>query len=102
MVGQSLPPTILISLLPYGILTAITTLWLAEWYAVTAQRPDDLKPSLGLLEWVAKRGLPSGVLAEQVDTYTNAPLSVSPLTWSHAAYVATIQSYPKAAVRLNG
>jgi hypothetical protein len=27
------------------------------------------------------------VLAEQVDPYTGAPLSVAPLTWSHAAFV---------------
>lgn len=74
----------------------ITTLWLAEWYAVTAQNLKDLKSSMELLEWVARRALPSGVLAEQVNPYTNAPLSVSPLTWSHAAYVATIQSYLKA------
>jgi glucoamylase len=54
------------------------------------------------LEWVAWRALPSGVLAEQVNPYTNDPLSVSPLTWSHAAYIATVQSYLEAAVRVNG
>ena len=80
----------------------ITTLWLADWYAVIAQEPEDLKPALKLLEWVASHALPSGVLAEQVNPYTNAPLSVSPLTWSHAAYVATVQSYLEAAARLNG
>ena len=37
--------------------------------------------------------LPSGVLAERVHPYTNAPMSVAPLTWSHATYVATIQAY---------
>jgi GH15 family glucan-1,4-alpha-glucosidase len=80
----------------------ITTLWLAEWYAVTAQQPEDLRPALELLQWVAMRALPSGVLAEQVNPYTNAPLSVSPLTWSQAAYVATVQAYLAAAARLNG
>jgi GH15 family glucan-1,4-alpha-glucosidase len=80
----------------------ITTLWLAEWYAVTAKQPEDLRRSLELLEWVARRALPSGVLAEQVNPYTNAPLSVSPLTWSHAAYVATVQSYLAAMARLSG
>jgi GH15 family glucan-1,4-alpha-glucosidase len=78
----------------------ITTLWLAEWYAVTAQKSSDLKPALVLLEWVAKRTLPSGVLAEQVNPHTNEPLSVSPLTWSHAAYVASVQSYIDAAARV--
>jgi glucoamylase len=80
----------------------ITTLWLAEWYAATAQTLEDLKPSLELLEWVAKHALPSGVLAEQVNPYTNDPLSVSPLTWSHAAYVASVLSYLEAAVRIRG
>jgi GH15 family glucan-1,4-alpha-glucosidase len=37
--------------------------------------------------------LPSGVLAEQVHPVTYRPLSVSPLTWSHAAFVTTILEY---------
>jgi glucoamylase len=80
----------------------INTLWLAEWYAVTAQTLEELKPSLELLEWVARHALPSGVLAEQVNPYTNDPLSVSPLTWSHAAYIASVQSYLEAAARVKG
>jgi len=71
----------------------ITTLWLAEWYAVTARERKGLDKSLELLNWVAARSLDSGVLAEQVNPYTNEPLSVSPLTWSHAAYVSTVQTY---------
>ncbi len=78
----------------------ITTLWLAEWYAATAQTLQDLKPSLELLEWVASHALPSGVLAEQVNPYTNDPLSVSPLTWSHAAYVTSVQFYLEAVIRV--
>jgi len=79
----------------------ITTLWLAEWYAVTAKDTEDLKRSQELLEWVAARALPSGVLAEQVNPYTNEPLSVSPLTWSHAVYVATVQTWLQARARLD-
>ena len=71
----------------------ICTLWLAEWYAVTAKHQDELKPSLDLLVWVAEHALPSGILAEQVDPYTDQALSVSPLTWSHAAYVSTVLTY---------
>ena len=71
----------------------ICTLWLAEWYALTAKHPGDLKQSMELLEWVAAHALPSGVLAEQVDPYTDQPVSVSPLTWSHAAYVSTVLTY---------
>jgi GH15 family glucan-1,4-alpha-glucosidase len=32
-------------------------------------------------------------MAEQVHPYTNAPLSVSPLTWSHATLVMTVREY---------
>lgn len=78
----------------------ITTLWLAEWVAVTARNAEDLQRSRDLLAWVAERALPSGVLAEQVHPYTNAPLSVSPLTWSHAVYIATVQAWLQAQARL--
>jgi GH15 family glucan-1,4-alpha-glucosidase len=71
----------------------ICTLWLAEWYSLTAKRADDLKQALDILEWVAAHALPSGILAEQVDPYTGQPVSVSPLTWSHAAYVSTLLTY---------
>lgn len=78
----------------------ITTLWLAEWYAVTAKTEADLQRSLELLEWVAARALESGVLAEQVNPYSGAPLSVSPLTWSHAVTVAAVQRWLAASERL--
>jgi glucoamylase len=71
----------------------ICTLWLAQWYIALARSVDDLKPALDILEWTAAHALPSGVMAEQVDPYTNAPVSVSPLTWSHATLVATVQEY---------
>jgi glucoamylase len=71
----------------------ICTLWLAQWYIATARKMGDLKPALDILEWVAAHALPSGVMAEQVNPYTNAPMSVSPLTWSHATLVATVQEY---------
>ena len=80
----------------------ICTLWLAEWYAKTAKQPDDLKQSMELLEWVAGHALPSGILAEQVDPYTDQPVSVSPLTWSHAAYVSTVLSYLQSKKHLRG
>lgn len=71
----------------------ICTLWLAEWLTLVARHADELKPALEILEWVAGHALPSGILAEQVDPYTDQPLSVSPLTWSHAAYVSTVITY---------
>jgi oligosaccharide amylase len=67
--------------------------WLAEYRIAQAQTEDELHQAIPLLEWVQARALPSGVLAEQVDPYSDAPLSVSPLTWSHAEYVAAIRWY---------
>jgi hypothetical protein len=32
-------------------------------------------------------------MAEQLHPYTGEPLSVSPLTWSHAEYVRTVREY---------
>ncbi len=78
----------------------ITTLWLADWYAVTAKNSEDLEKSLELLNWAVARALPSGVLAEQVNPYTNEPLSVSPLTWSHATFVASVQNWLEAHKRV--
>jgi GH15 family glucan-1,4-alpha-glucosidase len=79
----------------------ICTLWLAEWYALMAKQTADLKQALALLEWVAGHALPSGILAEQVDPYTGQPLSVSPLTWSHAAYVSTVLTYLQRKMQLS-
>ena len=79
----------------------ICTLWLAQWYIAKAQTAEDLRPVLEILDWVAARALPSGVMAEQVHPYTSAPLSVSPLTWSHATLVMTVREYVKAWERVD-
>lgn len=71
----------------------ICTLWLAQWRIAQAQTEADLERAVDLLHWVRERALPSGVLAEQVHPYDGRPLSVSPLTWSHAAYVTVVHAY---------
>jgi GH15 family glucan-1,4-alpha-glucosidase len=80
----------------------VSTLWLAEWYIATAATLDDLERPLALLRWCASKALPSGVLAEQVHPYTGEPLSVSPLTWSHAAFVSAVQHYARVSARIQG
>jgi oligosaccharide amylase len=80
----------------------ISTLWLAEWYIATAATLDDLERPLALLRWCASKALPSGVLAEQVHPYTGEPLSVSPLTWSHATFVSAVQHYARASAGIQG
>jgi GH15 family glucan-1,4-alpha-glucosidase len=79
----------------------ICTLWLAQWHIAAAKEASDLAPALELLRWVAARALPSGVLAEQVDPDHDRPLSVSPLTWSHAAVIQTVVDYTEALSRFN-
>lgn len=71
----------------------ICTLWLAQYRIAVAKTIDDLHKALPLLEWARAHALPSGVMAEQVNPFTSEPLSVSPLTWSHAELVATVRWY---------
>ena len=71
----------------------ICTLWLAEYEIALARNEDEMTGALELFEWVMAHALDSGVLAEQVNPFTDEPLSVSPLTWSHAQYVAAVMKY---------
>ncbi len=71
----------------------ICTLWLADYYIERATSVAELKTAIPIFEWVSSHALQSGVLAEQVHPYTNAPLSVSPLTWSHATVVSNVIKY---------
>jgi GH15 family glucan-1,4-alpha-glucosidase len=70
----------------------ICTLWVGQWLIECAETLEQLELALPYLHWTADRALPSGVLAEQFDPYTGVPISVSPLTWSHATVmIATIK-----------
>jgi GH15 family glucan-1,4-alpha-glucosidase len=71
----------------------ICTLWFAQYLIARAETEDELKEALPVISWAAERALPSGVLGEQVDPFTDAPLSVSPLTWSHATVVLVVMEY---------
>ena len=52
--------------------------------------------------WTRNLALDSGVLAEQFDPYSGAPLSVSPLTWSHATVMTTTVQYLLKYAQLTG
>jgi len=69
----------------------IPTLWLADQRVMKAIREEDLAEAVDLLSWAADHALPSGVLAEQVHPFTGQPVFVSPLTWSHGTFVASVQ-----------
>jgi len=71
----------------------ICTLWLARYRLARATTLDELHQALPLLNWAHRHALPSGIMAEQVNPFTSEPLSVSPLTWSHAEYVLTVYCY---------
>ena len=71
----------------------ICTLWLADYFIARAKTKGDLKLAIPIFEWTANHALESGVLAEQVNPYTNDPISVSPLTWSHATVCSTVVKY---------
>jgi len=73
----------------------ICTLWLAKWYIAKAKEIKDLEKALELINWVADNSLETGIMPEQIDSLTGEPLSVAPLTWSHAEFVDTIIRYQK-------
>ena len=67
----------------------ICTLWLADYLVEKNGGDGELKEAVDLLSWVAAHALPSGVLPEQINPVTGESISVSPLTWSHATFIAT-------------
>jgi GH15 family glucan-1,4-alpha-glucosidase len=64
----------------------VTTLWLGQFYLQLARHPDAKQ----LVDWTLAHALPSGVLSEQINPSTGAPLSVTPLVWSHAETINTL------------
>jgi len=71
----------------------VCTMWVAQFYIAKAQSLDDLRPAIQILTWAQHHALRSGILAEQIHPENGAALSVSPLTWSHAAVVIAIHEY---------
>ncbi|MDG2053464.1 MAG: glycoside hydrolase family 15 protein [Phycisphaerales bacterium] len=72
---------------------AICTLWLAQYEIAKAKNIEDLKHAIPYIDWVHQRSLISGVIAEQFDPYTGSPISVSPLSWSHATVMTVVMQY---------
>jgi GH15 family glucan-1,4-alpha-glucosidase len=78
----------------------ICTLWLAKYRIETARRPEELEAPRQVLEKVAGFALPGGNLPEQLHPLDGSPLSVAPLTWSHATYIQTVLEYVRKHERL--
>src|SRR5260370_13943620 len=77
----------------------IATLWMAQWYIAVAKTTHDLKPARDIINWVVAHQLPAGLLSEQLDPHTGAPLSVSPLTSSNPQLNATASEVCRKAQR---
>ena len=71
----------------------ITTLWLAQYYIVSAKEEKDFDKVKEILKWVVKHASSTGVLPEQLDPNSGNHLSATPLTWSHSEFVSTIINY---------
>ncbi|MEC4682280.1 MAG: glycoside hydrolase family 15 protein [Nitrospirota bacterium] len=68
----------------------ISTLWKVRWLIRTIPDPLQSQPVRTLLDWVVARSGTNGMLAEQYHPRSLAPLSASPLSWSHAEWVLTM------------
>lgn len=71
----------------------ISNLWYAQYLIAKAKTLDDLIVVEKCFTATIERAKHSGILPEQYDPYNGAPISVSPLTWSHAEYVTTMIEY---------
>lgn len=59
------------------------------WWAQSLAERGDVSDAQSWLEWARQRSTSTGLLSEQIHPDTNEPLSVMPLTWSHAEVLAT-------------
>ncbi len=71
----------------------ITTLWHAQWLMAIAKNREDLKEAEKYLHWAIERANSAGIMPEQVNPFNGDPLSVAPLTWSHATFVDSVLKY---------
>lgn len=67
----------------------ISTMWFARHCAATGRLEKCMEALLRVSGWATE----SGILAEQYHPSTGTPLSVSPLTWSHAEFVECVLAY---------
>lgn len=64
----------------------ITTLWIAQYYADRGQKQQ----AVNYIDWALSKAHASGILSEQINPRTSAPVGVAPLVWSHAELINTI------------
>ncbi len=71
----------------------VTTLFVARYRIAAAQSLDELHEVLGMLMWVKDRVHRTNMLSEQYNPHNGEPLSVTPLVWSHAAFIMAVREY---------
>lgn len=64
----------------------ICTLWIAQLHLLLG---DDPALAVQILEWCHEKAEDTGSMSESIHPETSEPLSVGPLTWSHAEYLRT-------------
>ena len=64
----------------------ITTLWLAQYYIETGNRLMADR----IIAWIDAQATSTGILPEQISPEDGSFVSVAPLTWSHAEFIATL------------
>ena len=64
----------------------ICSLWLAQYYTEIDKSDDATR----IISWVQSHIQNEGILAEQISPIDETTRSVTPLTWSHAEYIATL------------
>lgn len=64
----------------------ICSLWIAQLHLLLG---DDPKLAEEILVWACDKAFSTGVMSESLHPETSEPLSVGPLTWSHAEFVRT-------------
>lgn len=64
----------------------ITSLWLAQF----SNETGDSSRAHAIIEWIEEVAGDTRIMAEQINPFDKSQLSVSPLVWSHAEYMATL------------
>lgn len=64
----------------------VTTLWLAQFYALAGHKEDSIRH----IDWALEYTTASGLLSEQINPTSGQIISVTPLVWSHAELINAI------------
>jgi len=70
----------------------VTTLWMAQYEIKKATKRADLRKPLKVLKWAYSQ-TQNSMFSEQISPETGEHLSTSPLVWSHAEFVITVNHY---------